>query len=91
MTEAAVGSIEDKYNQIVRELEEIEQILKELYCELEEEERELERLSHSGKSLKYEELEVDISSYEAEQRIKTKIAEDFAFQLNSKCLRATSE
>ena len=91
MTEEALVNLEVKYNNIVRELKEIERVLKELYEELEEEERELARLSSSGKSLKYEELEVDISSYEAEERYKIKIAEELAEQLNSKRPKIATE
>ena len=91
MTEEAFVNLEVKYNNIVRELKEIERVLKELYEELEEEERELARLSSAGKSLKYEELEVDISSYEAEERYKIKIAEELAEQLNSKRPKIATE
>ena len=82
MTENTVATLEEKYNRIVSELEEIEVILRELYRELEEEGKELERIASSGKSLKYEELEVDISSYEAEERYKAKLAEELAAELN---------
>ena len=83
MTKAAVATLEERYNNLTKELEEIEEIIKSLYIELEQENRELEAVFSSGKSLKYEELEVDISSYEAEFEYKSKKAERLAAELNS--------
>ena len=82
MTKAAVATLEERYNNLIKELEEIEEIIKSLYIELEQENRELEAISSSGKSLKYEELEVDISSYEAEFEYKSNKAERLAAELN---------
>ena len=83
MTKAAVATLEERYNNLIKQLEEIEAIIKSLYIELEQENKELEAISSSGKSLKYEELEVDISSYEAEFDYKVKEAESLAWELNN--------